>query len=95
MTPRWDAVLRQSAEAFINTLTEAEQRHCREIILNRLCDNPDQLPPSNHRGEIDRLIEGWHYRYLILNDNTIRITGIYYSPSNPKHPIQGDQPTPP
>ena len=31
-------------------------------------------------------IGAWFFRYVIVNNNTIAVATIYYSPSNPKHP---------
>lgn len=75
-----------------------QQRHCRAVILNVLCDNPH--PANNPRrrerlsepGVIEHLTHGWHFRYGILNANTIAVHAIFYSPNNPRHPISGPPP---
>ncbi len=43
-------------------------------------------------GEKHRFVKRWHFRYEILNANAFRLTGIYYSPFNPRHPIFGRMP---
>ena len=104
MTPRWDAVLRELAESFLSSLSGREETMCRAVILNVLCDNP--LPANNPRrrellsqpGVIECFTNGWHFRYGILNSNTIVVYAIFYSPNNPRHPIFGtppDVPPPP
>lgn len=98
MTPRWDAVLADLAEKFLDTLPERERLNCRQVILNVLCDNPH--PANNPRrrerlsqpGVIESITHGWHFRYGILNANTIIVYAIYYSPNNPSHPIFGAGP---
>lgn len=98
MTPRGDAVVVGQAEEFLDTLSERERRHCRAVILNILCDNPH--PANNPRrrerlsqpGVIEHLTHGWHFRYSILNANTIVVRAIYYSPNNPRHPISASPP---
>ena len=97
-TPRWDAVLRESAEDFLSSLSPQEEAHCRQVILNVLCDNP--LPANNpgrrelrsQPGVMEAFTHGWHFRYGILNANTIVVYAIFYSPNNPRHPIFGTQP---
>ena len=104
MTPRWDAVLADLAERFLDSLPERERLHCRQVILSVLCDNP--LPASNpgrrelrsQPGVMEAFTHGWHFRYGILNANTIVVYAIFYSPNNPRHPIFGtpsDIPPPP
>lgn len=100
-TPRWDAVLRESAETFLSSLSPQDEAACRQVILNVLCDNPH--PANNPRrrerlsqpGVIESITHGWHFRYGILNANTIVVYAIFYSPNNPGHPIFGAAPDTP
>ena len=104
MTNRWDAVLRESAEIFVSSLPPDEEAECREVILNDLCDNPRPADnPSrysvssfpNQPGVIECFIKGWHFRYGIVNANTIVVFTVNYSPDNPKSPLFGLYPTDP
>ena len=92
----WDAVLSRTSELFLEGLSPEEIEDCKRTILDELCDNPEPLNnPSrsvvrsfpNRPGVIEHAIGGWHFRYVILNSNTIGIASIYYSPMNPKHPL--------
>lgn len=104
MANRWDAVLRESAEVFISSLSPDEGAECREIILNDLCDNPvpadnplryETRSFPNPPGVMERSIKGWHFRYGIVNANTIVIYSVNYGPDNPKSPLYGLFPTGP
>ena len=85
----WDPVIQEPARRFLDSLPAEERRHCQDVIWQDLCHAPDSLGLADPRGGRQRAIRGWHFRYEILNTNTFRITGIFYSPFNPKHPIFG------
>ena len=99
MTHLWDAVLREVAERFVSELHPEEKAHCRQVILDDLCKEPDRRPTlesfPNRPGTIECSIKGWHFRYGIENSNTITIYTIQYSPDNPKSPLYGLFPTGP
>ena len=99
MAHLWDTVLRKVAERFISSLPPEEEAHCRQVILDDLCREPDRRSPlesfPNRPGTIECFIKGWHFRYSIENSNTITVYTIYYSPDNPKSPLYGWFPTGP
>ena len=86
--PLWDCVLSPVARQFLNSLKEAGlYDQCYLVMMTRLLVNPDRHQPSRETGEIDRLLGGWHFRYLMLSENVIGITTIFFSPSNNHHPM--------
>lgn len=70
-------------------MPDDDRTHCRNVIWEDPCRDPDSSGVTDPMGGRQRLIKGWHFRYEILNANAFSITGIFYSPRNPKHPIFG------
>ena len=62
----------------------ADQFHVRRY--RRALDSSGRVDPTGWR---HRFIKGWHFRYEVLNANAFRITAMYYSSFNPRHPIFG------
>ena len=87
MTPRWDAYFQSTARQFLDSLTPTERAHCRLTVRATICDRPDMRGTPNQRGEREVIASGWHFRYNIVNANTIEITQAYYSFDNPRHPL--------
>ena len=86
--PLWDCVLSPVARQFLNSLEQAGlYNQCYQVMMTELLVNPDRYRLSRRTGEIDRLIGGWHFRYVLISENVIEITTIYYSPSNDHHPM--------
>ena len=86
--PSWDCVLSGVARQFLNSLKPLGlYNQCYRVMMTQLLVNPEQYRQSRETGEIDRLIRGWHFRYIMVSDNVIGITTIFYSPTNPNHPM--------
>ena len=86
--PLWDCLLSGVARQFLNSLKQAGLYHqCYGVMMTELLVNPDKYQPSRGTDEIDRLIGGWHFRYIVLSNNVIGITTIFFSPSNDQHPM--------
>lgn len=85
--PLGDPVLSEAAELFLAELPEDLRNDCRGVMMNRLVYDPDQHSPTNSRGQIDRIIQGWHFRYRMLNSNAVRIDTVFFSPNSPHHPM--------
>ena len=82
-----DPILSEAAENFLNELPEDIRNDCREVMMNQLVRGLEQYSPTNRRGQIDRIIQGWHFRCRILNSNAIRVDTIFFSPNSPLHPM--------
>ncbi len=82
-----DPILSEAAELFLNELPEDIRNDCRDVMMNRLVDGLEQYTPTTRRGQIDRIIQGWHFRCRILNSNAIRVDTIFFSPNSPLHPM--------
>ena len=86
--PLWDCVLSGVARQFLNSLKQAGlYNQCYQVMMTQLLANPDQYRQSRKTGEIDRLIGGWHFRYIMVDKNVVGVTTIFFSPSNDHHPM--------
>ena len=97
MTPRWDVVLGEPAEKFLDWLLPEDRDDCYRTIMNLLCRNPrpENNPARlyanyypNQPGTIECAIGLWYFRYRLLNANTIEVVSIAISPDNPNHPMR-------
>ena len=85
--PLGDPVLSSAAEQFLNELPEDLRSDCREVMMNQLVDGLENYYPTTRRGQIDRFIQGWHFRCRILNSNAVRVDTVFFSPNSPLHPM--------
>ena len=88
----WDVVLSVPARLFLDRLPAEQRSNCHQTILDDLCyrprpeDNPGRQPASyfpNRPGIIECVISGWHFRYRILNANTIEVVSVNRVPNDP------------
>ena len=84
--PLGDPVLSSAAEQFLDELPETLRNDCWDVMMNQLVDGLEKYTP-NRRGQIDRIIQGWHFRYRILNSNAIRVDTVFFSPNSSLHPM--------
>ena len=84
-----EPIYRNAAWGFLESLPPADRAHCESVIWEDLAVDPHLHGQPDSEGGRHRLIKGWHFRYEVLNAAYFRITGIYYSPFNPRHPIFG------
>ena len=86
--PLWDCVLSGVARQFLNSPKDAGlYNQCYQLMMTQLLINPDQYRPNRNTGEIDRLIGGWRFRYIVMSERVIGITTIFFSPNNEHHPM--------
>ena len=85
--PLGDPVLSSAAEQFLTELPEDLRKECWDVLMSQVMDQPDQQGTVNSRGQTELLVQGWHFRYRMLNSNAVRIDTIFFSPNNPNHPM--------
>ncbi len=87
----YDAVLEDLAASFIERLRPEEREDCVRTILDSLCPlvSPDDsdIGFPYRPGIKQRAIGQWHFWYSFTNSQVIGIIKVYYSTSNPKHPL--------
>ena len=76
-----DPILSDAAEQFLNELPEDIRNDCLDVMMNQLVRGLEQYSPTTRRGQIDRIIQGWHYRCRILNSNAVRVDTILSAPT--------------
>ena len=85
--PLGDPVLSEAAELFLAELTEDLRTDCWNVLMTRVVNQTAQQGTINSRGQTELFVQGWHYRYRMLNANAVRIDTVFFSPSNPHHPM--------
>ena len=93
----WDVVILGPARPFLDGLSPEGREECEAVIFDRLCRNPrpennparrlaDYYPFAASAGVIECIIGRWHFRYRILNANTLEVTWIYFAPNTDDYP---------
>ena len=82
-----DPVLSEAADQFLNELPESLRTDCWNVLMSQVVDRSQNRGTVNSRGQTELLIQGWHFRYRMLNSNTLRIDTIFFSPNSPNHPM--------
>jgi len=84
------------AEEFLTSLTPREWRECHEALLKLTSEADPNDVKARYAGfpyapgTAARVVGNWVFYYSLVNDTTIGVARVYYSPRNPKHPFATD-----